>query len=175
MLWLIGWGLLLLLAGGIVLWRSRRLHHQSGLPVGRLVYADTPHADWQPSPQPLFSAKYQLVGKPDYLVQTRAGLIPVEVKSGPAPPVPYFGHILQLAAYCLLVEETTGQPPSHGLLKYADALFEVDFNRDLRAELLQVMADLRQDRRAAEVPRSHDQPGKCAACGYVNLCDKALR
>ncbi|MCG3209112.1 MAG: hypothetical protein FOGNACKC_02731 [Anaerolineae bacterium] len=173
MVWAVG--LLLLALGGWLFVRSIALRRRSGLPHGRLVYADTHGHNWQPAPQPLFSAKYQLVGKPDYLVQTPAGLIPVEVKTGAAPRVPYLGHILQLAAYCLLVEETTGQTPPHGLLKYADALFEVDFNRDLRAELMQVMAEVRQARLADEAPRSHDQPGKCAACGFVDRCDEALR
>lgn len=174
MAWLFGVGLLLLVVGWLMLRRSTTLRRQTGLPEGRLIYADTSGQNWQATPQPLFSATYQLVGKPDYLVQTPTGMIPVEVKSSAAPRVPYLGHILQLAAYCLLVEEATGQTPPHGLLKYADALFEVDFNRELRAELLQVMAQVRRARLMPNVPRNHDQPGKCVACGFFERCDEAL-
>jgi CRISPR-associated exonuclease Cas4 len=88
--------------------------------------------------------------------------------------VPYLGHLLQLAAYCLLVEETSGQTPPHGLLKYADALYEVDFTQELRRELLETIAAMRQARLAKTVGRSHQQPGKCAACGFLHMCDEAL-
>jgi len=175
MVWLAVGAIMLLALGGAALVYSLALRRPTGLPRGRLAYADTHGQNWQVAPRPLFSKKYQLVGKPDYLVQTPTGVIPVEVKSGAAPPVPYLGHILQLAAYCLLVEETTGQTPPRGLLKYADALFEVDFTRDLRAELLRVLAEVRHNRHAAAVPRSHQQPGKCRACAFFDSCDEALR
>ena len=165
---------LLLLGGWFFTSRSSKLQYQTGLPAGRLVYADTHGQNWQSAPKPLYSARYGLVGKPDYVVETARGLIPVEVKSGKAPEVPYLGHLLQLAAYCLLIEETTGQTPPHGLLKYADALFEVDFTLELRAELLETLADMRQARLARNVPRNHNQPGKCAYCGFRQSCDEAL-
>ena len=174
MLWLIGLALILLLFGWFALNRANRLRRESGLPGGRLIYADTDLENWQPNDQPLYSETYRLIGKPDYLVETSKGIIPVEIKSGDAPKIPYFGHLLQVAAYCLLVEETTGQTPPHGLLKYADALYEVDFTQELRRELLETMADMRQARLAQNVSRSHEQPGKCAACGLRKQCDEAL-
>jgi CRISPR-associated exonuclease Cas4 len=172
MFWLFILALILIFLGGLALARSTRLRQESGLPVGRLIYADS--ADWQPTPRSFYSPAYQLVGKPDYLVETSAGIIPVEVKSTQAPTIPYLGHLLQLAAYCLLVEETTGRTPPNGLLKYADALYEVDFTQELRHELLATLADMRQARLAETVSRSHQQPGKCAACGYGYMCDEVL-
>lgn len=172
MLWLFALSLLLLIFGGLALARSTRLRQESGLPTGRLIYADS--ADWLPVSQPLYSKTYQLVGKPDYLVKTTAGVIPVEVKSAPAPKIPHLGHLLQLAAYCLLIEETSGRTPPHGLLKYANALYEVDFTPELRRELLETMGQMRQARLAATVARSHQQPGKCAACGFYETCEEAL-
>ncbi|MEM7348151.1 MAG: CRISPR-associated protein Cas4 [Chloroflexota bacterium] len=175
MLWLFfTLGLILLILGGQALYRSRRLQRESGLPKGRLIYADVDDRDWMPPNTALYSETYQLVGKPDYLVETKQGIIPVEVKSAQAPQIPYFGHILQLAAYCLLVEETTGQAPPHGLLKYANALYEVDFTAELRQELLDVMTEMRQARQATVVHRSHEQPRKCLACGFYQTCDEAL-
>jgi CRISPR-associated exonuclease Cas4 len=172
MVWLFTLALILLLLGGVALVRSTRLRQKSGLPAGRLVYADS--ADWRPTSQALYSATYQLTGKPDYLVETGDAVIPVEVKSSRAPKIPYLGHLLQLAAYCLLVEETSGRTPPHGLLKYADALYEVDFSQELRRELLATMAGIRQARLSENVPRSHQQPGKCAACGFGDRCGEAL-
>lgn len=172
--WLLGVAILLLVLGWLLKRRGVALQQETGLPVGRLVYADTHSRDWQPTPGPLYSARYHLVGKPDYIVETAKGLIPVEVKSGRAPAVPYLGHLLQLAAYCLLIEETSGQPPPHGLLKYADALYEVDFTRELKNELLDTLNQMRQDWTADTVARSHQQPGKCAACGFNAGCGEAL-
>lgn len=174
MVWLVALGALFLLLGWLIWRRSRALRAETGLPVGRVVYADVPQTDWHAPAQPLFSTTHNLVGKPDYLVRTRQGLIPVEVKSAAAPPVPYLGHVLQLAAYCLLVEETSGQSPPHGLLKYADALFEIDFTHELRQELLGTMVEMRQARLAANVRRSHSQPQKCANCGFRRVCEEAI-
>lgn len=174
MLWLIALALILLLSGWLLLGRSTAMRRGSGLPPGRLSYADTASPEWRLNHQPLYSATYNLVGKPDYLVETKKGIIPVEVKSTRSPDIPYLGHLLQLAAYCLLVEETTGQRPPHGLLKYADALYEVDFTQELRRELLDTLAEMRQARLAESVHRSHQQPHKCAACGFGPICDEAL-
>lgn len=174
MAWLVALAVALLLSGWFLLTRSTTARRESGLPEGRLVYADTSRQDWHLNDKPLYSPTHNLVGKPDYLVETKKGLIPVEVKSSRAPNLPYLGHLLQLAAYCLLVEETTGHSPPHGLLKYQDALYEVDFTRELRRELLDTMAEMRQARLAENVSRSHRQPNKCAACGYRTVCEEAL-
>ena len=83
-----------LLAAAIVLlamalWlalRARRGRQQSGLPQGRLVYADT--GRWSAVARPYFSPRYRLTGKPDYLVDSDDGLVPVEVKKTTAPAAP---------------------------------------------------------------------------------------
>jgi CRISPR-associated exonuclease Cas4 len=173
MAWLFALALIFLFFGWLSLRRSGRLRRESGLPTGRLVYTDT-RTDWHPPAQPFYSPTHRLVGKPDYLVKTGGGLIPVEVKSANAPNIPYLGHLLQLAAYCLLVEENTGWSPPHGLLKYADALYEVDFTPELRRELLDTLTEMRQARLAQNVNRSHSQPNKCTACGYRYICDETL-
>lgn len=160
-----------LLGGGFVLRQATGTRRAAGLPTGRVVYADT--GDWRPPEAPLFSATNRLTGKPDYLVETRAGLVPVEVKSSVAPPQPYPSHVLQLAAYCLLVEEAEGRTPPYGLIKYADAVFEVEYTPTLRRELLALMEDMQRDRRRG-APRSHDEPRRCAGCGYRQACDQSL-
>ena len=174
MLFLFTLAFILLFLGWLAWSRSTNLRQESGLPVGRLIYADSTAKDWRPTEQPLYSDSHRLVGKPDYLVETPQGIIPVEVKSSRAPTIPYWGRLLQLAAYCLLVEETTGCTPPHGLLKYADALYQVDFNQELRRELLATMSEMRQARLADNISRSHQQPGKCAACGFRYTCAEVL-
>jgi CRISPR-associated exonuclease Cas4 len=168
-----------LVAGWLALRRASRTRQTAGLPAGRVVYADTD--DWRPPDKPLFSAAYGLTGRPDYLVQTRAGLIPVEVKSSATPSQPYPSHVLQLAAYCLLVEETTGQAPPHGLIQYPDTVFEVGYTPTLRSQLLTLLDAMQalyseSPRRVTDqgIPRSHDEPRRCAGCGYRPVCDQSL-
>lgn len=172
MSWLL---LVALVFGGLGLWlwiRSRVVHSETGLPAGRVTYVDT--GAWDRCERPLFSSQYRLTGRPDYLVQSQDGVVPVEVKSGTAPEQPYAAHVLQLAGYCLLVEEQEGRTPPHGILKYGDRAFEIDYTPALRAELLRSLDAIRRDQHAREVDRSHDEPARCRGCGYRNRCDQRL-
>jgi len=171
MLWFL-LALLLALAGLGLLIQSRRQRIEAGLPSGRLVYADTD--DWQRCERPLFSSRYRLSGKPDYLVEERGRIVPVEVKPTRRATTPYRGDILQLAAYCLLVEEEYGQRPRYGYLKYQQITFCVDYTRALRQQLLSKMKQMRRDMGAREVPPSHDEPRRCARCGHREHCTMRL-
>lgn len=168
----LAFALLLALLGGLLLWLGRRQRESSGLPAGTVLYRDT--GDWQETERPLRSRRYGLVGRPDYLVQTRDGgrrfVVPVEVKSRARPARPYDSHILQLAAYCLLVEDNFDAAPPYGLLRYADATLQIPFTDELRDRVLETAAAIRASRRAGEVRRSHAEPGRCAACGYRSAC-----
>jgi CRISPR-associated exonuclease Cas4 len=169
------WGalfLVLLILGLLLLWLARRGRVRSGLPQGRVVAADV--GDWQRLDRPLFSRQHQLTGRPDYVVADGADLIPVEVKSGRAPAHPYASHVLQLAAYCLLVAQTSGRRPPYGILRYADQTFEIPYTDDLEEELLEVLASMRDDLEDRDAPRNHDDARRCAACGYREHCEEAL-
>ena len=170
--WLLAAGILLCILGLWLLVRSRIALRETGMPAGRVVYVDT--GDWKRCKRPLFSSQHRLVGRPDYLVDTRQGLIPVEVKSGRAPSMPYQGHVLQLGAYCLLVEEQQGREPPYGIVKYDDRAFEIDFSPALRAELFQTLELMRRDLRSTDVERSHEEPARCRRCGYRNRCEQRL-
>jgi len=89
--------------------QARCLRRRIGLPPGCVLYSDT--GAWKRSAEPLFSARQQLIGRPDYLVEESGHVIPIEVKSSRRPLICHSSHRLQLAAYCLLVEETYGRAP----------------------------------------------------------------
>jgi CRISPR-associated exonuclease Cas4 len=145
----------------------------SGLPEGRVVYTDT--GAWGRPERPLFSARLQLTGKPDYLVREGGAAIPVEVKSGRAPASgPYAAHVYQLAAYCALTAEAYGRRPAYGLIKYADKTLRVDFTPALESELLQLLGEMRADAGADDVARSHSSPARCRACGFAEVCEQRL-
>lgn len=165
--------LLLLVASGLAaLCWSRRQRERTGLPRGRVVYADT--GAWARCGKPLFSKRHLLTGKPDYLVEERGRVIPVEVKSTLSPPTPYRSHVLQLAAYCLLVEEEYGQAPPYGIIKYRDQALAIDYSSRLRAELLDVLVQMRHDLAAENVAPSHSNPNRCQRCGYEAECSQSF-
>lgn len=165
---------LALLVVGVGAWMlSRRVHAKTGLPGGQVISADT--SRWLPTSRPLFSNAHQLTGKPDYLVRERGTVIPVEVKSARAPNNgPREGHVLQLAAYCLLVAETEGRRPPYGLIKYADAVFKVDYTLALERTLLDALNAMRGDLARGRARRSHTDPSRCVTCGYRHACDERL-
>ncbi len=149
--------------------RSGQQRRAAGLPAGEIIYVDA--GDWRRADRPLFSERYQLTGKPDYLIDQGREIIPVEVKSARlGQNQPYDSHKLQLAAYCLLIEESEGVRPAYGVIKYADAAIRLPYTAALRAELLHTLDLMRRDLAARHVPRSHDDPARCRHCGYAHAC-----
>jgi CRISPR-associated exonuclease Cas4 len=164
----IGLGVLALL----LLWLALRMRGQSALPEGRVVYDDT--GAWARNERAFFSKAHRLSGKPDYLIETQAGIVPVELKSGQAPARPRDGHVLQLAAYCLLIEEAYASPPPEGLIKYEDDYFVIAYTPALRERLLRTLAVMRADLEAGGNARNHREPGRCRSCGVRDACDESL-
>jgi CRISPR-associated exonuclease Cas4 len=123
-------------------------------------------------PQTLRSERLGLVGRPDALRRRRDGaLVPIELKHRPAPTGgPFRSHRVQLAAYCLLVEETTGRAPPFGVLRYADAEFALPWDDAARALATSTLAAVRRpyDGRADPAPQ------KCAGCRWSPGCDASL-
>jgi CRISPR-associated exonuclease Cas4 len=166
---------------------ARGRARETGLPAGSLVYSDTGFAVGKLAPahlnaegerqeRALISRKFGLTGRPDYLVRTREGIVPVEAKSTrrPASGLPYDSHLMQLAAYCLLVEDALGARVPYGLMRYADGEVRVEYTQELRETLLEIIAEIRDAREADEVHRSHDEQRRCASCGYREVCDESL-
>jgi CRISPR-associated exonuclease Cas4 len=164
--------LIIFLVGLLLLWQSNRQRKQAGLPGGRVVYTDT--RAWGKVEKPLFDQALGLTGKPDYLIEHDEQLIPVEVKTGRTPEAPYDSHIYQVAAYCLLVEKTYGKRPAYGIIHYPHRDFAVDFTPALESALLEQLAEMRRDEMRRDVPRSHEEPMRCRACGFRKVCDQKL-
>ena len=125
----------------------------------------------------LDSARYGLIGRPDYLVRVENGIAPVELKSGKAPRSgrPYGGHLLQLAAYCLLVEDVCQAYVPFGVLEYEDRSIPVEYTSSLREDLLNLIEEMRSAKRLGELHISHNSHGKCRSCGFRDVCGEGLR
>lgn len=120
------------------------------------------------------SDRYMLTGKPDYVIRLEGQVIPVEEKKGRTPQGPLFSHILQLSAYCVLIEESTGKAPPYGLLKYPEHEHQIEYNEDLKKVLLQKLDEMREAERKGEAHRNHDRPGKCRSCSRKDVCPEKL-
>ena len=96
----------------------------------------------------LYSAKYELQGKPDYVFQSPIlkKIVPVELKSGEIDEedMPHHGVLLQLGAYFLILEDVYGQKPPFGRIVYQDYMFEIRNTAKIRNEVLATMKEMRE-------------------------------
>src|SRR2546430_12850457 len=172
-----GLGLLLVALGlGILVLNERRYrrerllaerHRALGLPEGELVYED---ADGQG--EPLSSSAYPLVGKPDYVVQLPDGRpVPVELKlSVHNATIPYSNHVVQLGAYCLILEDYFEEPPTHGILRYADREFTIDYTPALRRKVIKLLAEMERCSEQQPPPLARQRAAKCRVCAFQPVC-----
>lgn len=157
-------GIVALVGLGLTAWALRALSDQGHDRLeGRLVAVDAGR------PQTLRSERYRLVGRPDELRRLKDGrLVPVEFKSRSTPPQgPLPSHMVQVRAYCLLVEESTGLPPPYGVLRYSDGEFRVRWDDRARRELLTVRSELLSPYDGRATP----SPARCARCPWSAVCD----
>jgi CRISPR-associated exonuclease Cas4 len=138
--------------------------------AGELVYRDGGDRE------ELFVSKtHGLAGRPDYILKTGGAMVPVERKSRNVSAAgPHEGELLQLAAYCLLVEERFGKPVVHGCLQYLNRSVEIPFDAPLRSKLLATLRAMRQAEAARDVARSHNSPSRCRGCGFRQVCKQSL-
>ncbi len=165
--------LLLLGAGAVLIAVSWRFGQKSGLPQGEVLYEDASGE----TQERFFSKGLLMAGKPDYLMKDRSGdLIPVEVKSSNAPRVgrPYESHLMQLAAYFLLLEDVLQRPVPYGLIRYRNRTLKVANTDDLRARLIEVIAQMRGLMSRGVARRSHNRAQRCSRCSVAHACDERL-
>ncbi len=151
---------------GWLYFRSR--DGDSPVPDGKIVFQDTEHLELR---EPLVSHELRLTGKPDYLIRTSYGLVPVELKSRTCGDGgPYAGEVAQVVAYCLLVEDVFGEPVPHGILQFPNLKVRVRFTEKRREKLLSVLTEMRALDGAEEVARSHESAARCRGCGVLAEC-----
>jgi CRISPR-associated exonuclease Cas4 len=141
---------------------------KQGIPEGLVLYSDL-----NVPAKPLFSRRFLLSGKPDYIVQRGSKYIPVEVKTG-RQSHPQHSHVLQLAAYCQLLEDTSGVFVPEGVLVYNQVPYTIPFDPRLRFELTTVMHSMRTCLRDRVVERNHSEPSRCQGCSMKHYCSQRL-
>lgn len=82
---------------------------------------------------------------------------------------------MQLAAYCLLVEETMQVSVPYGIIKYRDGSVRVPFTNAIRRQVLSLLRQIQTaNSESADCHRSHHKRARCAKCGYRPACSEAL-
>ena len=162
----------LFIIGLILLWWASRQRKASGLPGGEVIYSDT--QSWMPVEEALYDNDLGLTGRPDYLIQQGEMVIPVELKSTRVTEAPYDSHIFQLAAYCYLVNKHYRVRPSHGVLKYPNRTYRIDYTPEIESKLVELVSEMRTKGHLRKINRSHQSPRRCQNCGYRSVCDQTL-
>jgi CRISPR-associated exonuclease Cas4 len=168
--------LILATALGVLFWNERRVRHERlfverqralGLPKGTLVYEDADGLG-----EPLSSSEYPLVGKPDYVVQLSDGRpVPIELKLNVHDvTAPYSNHQIQIAAYCLILEDYFIQPPTYGILRYADREFTIEYTPALRKKVLRLLSQMELCGKQEPPPLARQRVGKCRVCAFQPIC-----
>jgi CRISPR-associated exonuclease Cas4 len=166
----------LALLAGLLLLLARRSRSRTGIPAGEIFYQDLVG---QPFDAPVLrSPLWGISGKPDCLIRTPEGVVPVELKKSKKPPARgevYPNHMIQNLAYCALVEDQMGTRVPYGLVIYAGhQVRRVEYTDATRLWLQQVVADIRLARTLPQVRRNHQLRGRCSGCGLRSQCDQSL-
>ncbi len=167
----------LLLAIAIWLLSTRRQIESRSMPEGTILYEDV--SEQRYTSNILTSQRYGLRGKPDYILMTKDGVVPVELKSTTQPPSRgrvHPSHTAQILAYCAIVGESLGERIPYGLVIYRDGLPRRVIPTEKNMIWLQQMADgLRAARKSDQQHRNHRHEPKCLNCGVRDNCTEALQ
>ncbi len=115
----------------------------------------------------LYSAKYDIQGKPDYIFRKKRSdkLMPVEIKSGKIgdEKLPHYGDYLQLCAYFLIIEDVYGRKPKYGKIIYKDHMFIIRNGTRTKKDIMKVLLRMR-----TMLKTGHEKP--CASFKNCRYC-----
>ncbi len=137
---------------------------------GKITYSDL-----NTLAKPLFSKRYRISGKPDYIIKKNNFYIPVEVKTG-WHCQPQKNHIFQLAAYCQLLEDNYEGFVPYGILVYNNTSqqYKIPFDPKLRFELQSLIKKMRGLLKTGKINRTHNDPHRCKSCSMRIYCEMKI-
>jgi CRISPR-associated exonuclease Cas4 len=155
--WKLVWVCIVVVLVGCAFYKSRRIFAKK-LPTKQGLFGyDIFYADQKKEQRDsngleygalLYSEKYDIQGKPDYIFKKKYGkaLVPVEIKSGfiKEESWPHAGDMMQLAAYFLLIEDVYGIRPRQGRLLYQDYMFIIKNTAAIRKEVKRQIISMRK-------------------------------
>lgn len=134
---------ILLFIGILFLYFLQKQKKNFGVLNSKRFYTDS---DKSPG-EVLYSKSIPLVGRPDYIIKQNNYFIPVEVKTSKTPRTPYENHIMQLMAYCYLVEETYRITPPGGFLKYPKKEFYIQYTNQAKEGIRTIVKEILQKKK----------------------------
>lgn len=151
MLFLLIIALVLIAIGAVALFFFRSQHITLGSLAGDQIYQDTPSSPGDI----LYATSVPLSGKPDYIIHDKNGIIPIEVKTGKTPDYPYESHIMQLMAYCLLIEEHYKSRPPGGIIRYQQTgkEFKIAYTKEAEDAVRKLVTEILHKRASGEEPQ----------------------
>lgn len=140
------------------------------VPAGTEIYQDM-HS----SGKVLRSHRFGITGKPDKVIRKRNKIIVYEYKSSSAER-PRRGHLLQMGAYFLILEEMFPQyMVDYGILKYRDHTYRIENTQKLRDDVVNAAHLMRNIASVDGYPaRNHSNPGRCFKCPFKSGCSQSL-
>jgi CRISPR-associated exonuclease Cas4 len=139
-------GIIIIFVGLVFLISLLRQRQRFGILKGNRIYQDS--AEFPADV--LVSKKLPLRGKPDYIIKQNNVFIPIEFKSGKTPRTPYQNHIMQLMAYCLLVEENFGTRPPGGYIRYKDKEFKIAYTKQAEEAVKNLVYEVLEKKKLGE-------------------------
>lgn len=117
------------------------------------------------------SEQLHMHGRVDCVLKTETELFPVEIKL--AGRKPDRGHILQLAAYGMLLAATYRKPVRRGfiLMGKRGKSWAIEINQQLRREVCRVRDSILLVLEEARMPDSSASIAQCGQCEYLNWCN----
>ncbi|HXG19985.1 MAG TPA: CRISPR-associated protein Cas4 [Methylomirabilota bacterium] len=118
----------------------------------------------------LRSSRLGLSGKLDLLIESPAGLFPIDFKNTTGRP--QLNHLYQLCGYALLVEETYQQPVAHGCIYLIpqEEIVVMDLTDERKEETLAMLEAMRTMIRKEQMPEPTPVRNRCVECEYRNYC-----
>jgi len=150
--------------------KAAKLRELRNVATGEIEYVDV-DAD---KPRLLRSERYMLTGRPDFILEQNGIYIPVEVKTGRSPKGPFFSHVLQIGAYCMVVADSYGKAPPYGIVRYESGDHRVEYTPKLRKLVLEKLEEMHEARKKGEAHRNHNRDGKCYNCSRRQVCPERL-
>jgi CRISPR-associated exonuclease Cas4 len=150
--------------------QARKLKKIHSIQPGRIIYSDL-----NKPAKSLFSKKYQITGKPDYIIKEKDRFIPVELKYG-RHNSPQKNHLFQLAGYCQLIEDSYGGFVPYGIIIYNNKnQYKIPFNPQTRFELEYTIKEMRKILKNRSISRNHDDSHRCINCSMKEYCSFTLK
>ena len=149
---------------------AEKVRKKMNVPEGEIIYVDLDDEN----AELLISERYGLSGRPDHIIKKGGTYIPVELKTGRTPRGPLFSHIVQVGAYCMILEDLTGKAPPYGIIKYPEKSFEIEYTDELKSIIMEIKTKLLRDLERGEAHRNHNRPGKCRHCSRRKICPESL-